>query len=113
MKDYLLVYRIQLSNIPDNTPEEIQASMQRWMEWMNAMDAKNKLVSRGNRLENSGRVVQTDKVVTNGPFTEIKESIGGYSIIKAESYEEAAEMAKGCPVLIHGGNVEVREIRVQ
>jgi hypothetical protein len=43
---------------------------------------------------------------------EIKEAIGGYAIVKAKSFEEAADLAKGCPVLAYGGNVEVREVMV-
>ena len=49
-------------------------------------------------------------IVTNGPYAEIKEILGGLSIIRAESMEEAAEIAKNCPILSVGGNVEVREI---
>ncbi len=56
-------------------------------------------------------VVRYNNVVTNGPFGEIKETIGGYIIVKAESVEEAVEFAKGCPVLQGDGNsVEVRKI---
>ncbi|HEY8936239.1 MAG TPA: YciI family protein [Cyclobacteriaceae bacterium] len=50
--------------------------------------------------------------MTDGPYSEIKELIGGYSIVKANSLEEATELAKGCPILTVGGNVEVREISV-
>jgi hypothetical protein len=49
-------------------------------------------------------------VIADGPYTEIKESIGGYSIIKAGSLDEATEISKGCPVFLNGGSVEVREI---
>jgi hypothetical protein len=58
----------------------------------------------------SGKVVKGDNVITDGPYTEIKELIGGYTLVKAESLDEAAELAKGCPILAFGGNVEVREI---
>ncbi|MGX7835749.1 YciI family protein, partial [Campylobacter fetus subsp. venerealis] len=47
--------------------------------------------------------------VLNGPYVEIKEAIGGMIFIKASSYEEAAEIARGCPVLTLGGNVEIRK----
>jgi hypothetical protein len=60
----------------------------------------------------SGKVVKAGNVVTDGPFTEIKECIMGYSIVKADSIEEATELAKDCPILTFGGNVEIREIRV-
>lgn len=92
------------------SPEEMQATMKKWMDWIGGIAAQNKLVDRGNRLGSAGRVVKSDNVVTDGPYTEIKELIGGYTIIKAESMEEAAEMSKGCPILAVGGNVEVREI---
>jgi hypothetical protein len=110
MKDYLLIYRTDYNFMPDRTPEEMQAMTKRWMDWIGGIAAQNKLTDRGNRLQASGKVIKSDKTITNGPYAEIKESIGGYSIIKAESYEAAIELAKGCPVLTIGGNVEVREI---
>ena len=109
MKDFLFVFRNDLSVIPAGTPEERQAVTKRWMDWVGSIAAQNKLGDRGNRLDITGRVVKKD-TVTNGPYAEIKESIGGYTLIKAASYEEAVELAKGCPVLAVGGNVEVREI---
>jgi hypothetical protein len=57
------------------------------------------------------RVVKHNKIVTNGPFGEIKETIGGFITVRADSVEEAVEFAKGCPVLQGEGNtVEVRKI---
>jgi hypothetical protein len=64
----------------------------------------------GNRLVPSGKVVNADNVIADGPYTEIKECIVGYSIVKASTIEEASELTKGCPILAAGGNVEVREI---
>ena len=60
----------------------------------------------------AGKIVKADSVIADGPYAEIKESIVGYSIVKADSVEEATELAKGCPILKVGGNVEVREISV-
>lgn len=110
MKDFLFVFRMDRSQMPVGTPEERQATTKRWMDWVGSIAAQNKLGDRGNRLTDSGKVVKPNNVVTNGPYAEIKESIGGYSLIKAESYDDAVELAKGCPVLSMGGNVEVREI---
>lgn len=112
MKDYLLIYRADFSFMGTRTPEEVQANTKRWMDWIGSIAAQNKLTDRGNRLDPSGKVLKGDNLVTNGPYAEIKETIGGYSIIKADSYEAAIELAKGCPVLTMGGNVEVREISV-
>lgn len=110
MKDFLLVFRMDYSTQPQASPEEMQATTKRWMDWIGNIAAQNKLADRGNRLVPSGKVLKPGNVVTDGPYTEIKESIGGYSLIKASSIEEAVELAKGCPILTRGGNVEVREI---
>ncbi len=110
MKDFLFIYKSDYAAMQDRTAEEAQAMMKRWMEWLEGIAAQNKLIDKGNRLYNNGKIVKGDGIVTNGPYMEIKESIGGYSLIKAESYDEAVEFAKGCPVLFAGGNVEVREI---
>ena len=110
MKEYLLIFRNDFKAMPPFSPEEMQANTKKWMDWIGGIAAKNKLLERGNRLSFSGKVVKRDNVITDGPYSEIKESVGGYSIIKVESYDEAVEIAKGCPVLAMGGNVEVREI---
>jgi hypothetical protein len=110
MKDFLLVYRNDYKNQPVGSPEEMQAITQRWMDWIGGIAAQNKLTNQGNRLGSEGKVVRPNNVVTDGPYTEIKELIGGYSIINAESYDEAVAIAKGCPIFEFGGNVEVRDI---
>lgn len=111
MKDFLLVFRQEpQSKDAQPSPEEMQANTKKWMDWIGGIAAQNKLADRGNRLMATGKVVKPNQVVTDGPYTEIKEAIGGYSIIKAETIEEAVELAKGCPIFKFGGNVEVREI---
>ncbi len=110
MKDFLFIYKSDYTAMQDRTAEEAQAMMKRWMDWLEGAASQDKLIDRGNRLFNTGKIVKSNGIVTNGPYMEIKESIGGYSLIKAESYDEAVEFAKGCPVLLTGGNVEVREI---
>lgn len=112
MKDFLFIFRADYNAIPKGSPDEMQARTKRYMDWLGSIAAQNKLTDRGNRLVPSGKVVRADNIIADGPYTEIKESIAGYSIIKAESIEEAAELAKDCPILAFGGNVEVREISV-
>jgi hypothetical protein len=62
------------------------------------------------RLGNEGRTVKPGNVITNGPYAEVKEIVGGLSIFRAESIEEALELANNCPILNAGGNVEIRDI---
>jgi hypothetical protein len=110
MKDFLFIYRRDYLAMPQGTPEQMQAMTTRWMDWIKSIAVQNKITDRGNRLTNSGKVVKSNNVVTNGPFIEIKEFIGGYTLIRSESFDDAVELAKGCPILSVGGNVEVREI---
>lgn len=111
MEEFLLVFRNE--NTKDDTPlspEQLQSMMQPWQEWMEGLAAQNKLVSSGNRLASGGNVLNPNNVITNGPYVEVKETIGGYIIIRANSLEEATELSKGCPILSLGGNVEIRMI---
>ncbi len=94
------------------TPEGIVAISKQWENWIGGIAAQNKLAARGNRLGNDGKTVKPNNVVTNGPYAEIKEMISGYIMVKADSIDEAAEIAKGCPILEVGGNVEVRDVVV-
>jgi hypothetical protein len=110
MDEFMLIFRHEDGN-KVASPEQIQIWMKQTMDWIGGIAAQNKF-SGGNGLPfEDSRVVHSDKVVTNGPFGEIKETIGGYIIVKAASVEEAVEFAKGCPVLQGEGNtVEVRKI---
>jgi len=111
MKEFVLVFRRDHSgNGGDMSPEQLQALMKPWQDWMGGIAAQDKIVSRGNRLAGEGRVVRPGNIVTNGPYVELKEAIGGFTVIRAESIDEAVEIAKGCPVYSIGGSVEVRTV---
>lgn len=110
MKEFLFVFRNDYKATSAGSPEEMETMMKKWMDWIGGIAAQNKLVDRGNRLASDGKVVKGNNVITDGPYTEIKELIGGYTLVKAGSLNEAAELAKDCPILAIGGNVEVREI---
>ena len=92
------------------SPEEMQKHMQKWFSWIDKLKAKNIYID-GQPLIPSGKTVKgTKPVVTDGPFAESKEIVGGFFLIKANSIEEAAELAKDCPDLPFKGSVEVREV---
>jgi len=81
------------------------------MDWVGSIAAQNKFVSGTGLLFDDAKVVHHDKLVTNGPFGEIKETLSGFIVVKAENAEEAAKFAKGSPILGGEGNtVEVREL---
>jgi len=111
MKDYMLIFRHQ-NGLDVASPEQIQIWMKQTMDWLGTIAAQGKYDGRGNGLVfDDARVVHHNKMVTNGPFGEIKETLGGYVIVKAESADEAAEFAKGSPILMGEGNtIEVRQL---
>jgi hypothetical protein len=110
MNEFMLIFRHQDGKAVAS-PEQIQVWMKQTMDWIGGIAAQNKF-SGGNGLPfDEARVVWPNDVVTNGPFGEIKETIGGYIIVKADSVDEAIAFAKGCPVLQGDGNsVEVRKV---
>lgn len=110
MESYVLIMRHE-DGKKLASPEQMQIWMKQTMDWIGGIAAQNKFSSGTGLLFEDARVVKPNNVVTNGPFGDIKETIGGYMIVKADSIEEAVEFAKGCPVLQGEGNsVEVRKI---
>jgi hypothetical protein len=112
MKEYLLLFRGgENPGMEGGSPEEMQAYMMKWMQWMEGLRIQDKLIA-SQPLETSGMKINgTHKVVSDGPYMEGKEMVGGYLICKAEDYKEAVEIASACPILEDDGNVEIREIR--
>jgi hypothetical protein len=110
MDEFMLIFRHE-DGKKLASPEQMQVWMKQTMDWIGGIAARNKF-KEGNGLPfEDARVVWHNNVVTNGPFGEIKETIGGYIIVKADSVEEAVSFAKGSPVLQGEGNsVEVRKI---
>jgi hypothetical protein len=111
MKEFIMLFRSELLPEARFGPEQMQEVMKAWQNWMGGMAAQDKLASSGNRLGSQGKVVKPNGVVIDGPFAETKEIISGYIAVRADSFDEAAEMAKGCPLVVGGGGqVEVRDI---
>jgi hypothetical protein len=110
MNEFLLIFRRELAKDKEHSPAELQASIKPWQDWLGKLAEDKKLISHGNRLHNEGKVLKAGNIVTNGPYAEIKESIGGFIVVNANDLEEATEMAKGCPILQApwNGSVEVR-----
>jgi hypothetical protein len=109
MSEFLFLYR---SPAPQGSPEQMQKTMQKWTAWMKELGEKGHLKNEGHPLERTGKLVKgKQKTVTDGPFAEAKDAIGGYSIVEARDLAHAVELAKGCPTFETDGAVEVRPIR--
>lgn len=107
MKDYLFLFRGGMSGL---SPEEAQKNMKKWEDWIGGL-AKEGKFKAGEPLGKEAKVINgTKKVVTDGPFAESKEVVGGYLIVTAKDLNEASEIAKGCPIYETNGSTEVRDI---
>jgi hypothetical protein len=110
MDEFMLIFRHEDGH-KVASPEQIQIWMKQTMDWIGGIAAQNKFSAGVGLPMDDSRVVWHNNVVTNGPFGDIKETIGGYIVVKADSIEEAVGFAKGSPVLQGDGNsVEVRKI---
>jgi hypothetical protein len=108
MAKFLFVYRRGVTAAEKMTPELMQQQLKKWDTWIGEGLRQGWLLDTGDGLTQEGRVVNGKKVVTDGPFVEAKEIVGGYSVVQADTIDAAAEIARGCPVLLTGGSVEVR-----
>jgi hypothetical protein len=114
MAQFAMLYRssdeVQRETL--GSPEKAKATLTKWRAWFKEMTEKGQLKVLGEPLERTGTLVTgRKKMVTDGPYTESKDVIGGFSIIEAADLEQAARIASGCPILEDGGCVEVRPVR--
>lgn len=94
----------------EQSPEEMQDHMQKWGVWMQDLAKAGTLVD-GLPLGQGGKVLSNHaKTITDGPFAEGIEVVGGYLIVNAKDIDDAVEISKGCPIFEHDGTLEVREL---
>ena len=108
MSEFVFLYR---GGERPTSPDQTQKVMQKWTAWLKDLADKGHILDRGQPLERTGKVVHgNQKSVTDGPYAEAKDLVGGYSLIQAKDVAHAAELSKGCPILETGGLVEVRPV---
>src|SRR5262245_38671191 len=111
MADYLFLFRGGDAAMAKMSPEQMQQHMGKWMAWIEDLTKKGTFKG-GEPLDQKGTVIRGRKqVVTDGPYAESKDLVGGYLIVKAASLAKAAVIARDCPIFESDGSVEIREIR--
>lgn len=93
------------------TQEDMEAHMGRWVEWMQGLshdgvDATGEPL----KMDLCKVIAKGGEVISDGPFAEGNEIVGGYVVFSASSLEEAVEKSINCPIFEYDGTVEVREI---
>ena len=103
--EYLVLSRGQWDR--EAAPEDIQMAIDQFYVWLEALIAEGRMKT-GQRLDTPGATVSRKRVVTDGPFGESKEVVGGYWFILAHSLEEAAQLAAQNPCMQYGLFYEIR-----
>jgi hypothetical protein len=114
MKEYLLLYRNGDSSWTERSPADIQNVMEEWTAWFKELEAGGHLRNPGAALAPGGALVRKNGsgFATDTTLSEVKELVGGFSVIQASSLEEATRLAQGSPFLHNnpGGDVLVRPV---
>ncbi|MCM3900115.1 MAG: YciI family protein [Pyrinomonadaceae bacterium] len=112
MPTYLLFLHEDPSVFERVSPEEMQAIIQKYSRWKQRMLEAGALTGGEKLQDGTGRVLRRtggQAAVTDGPYTESKEVIGGFFQIRADNYEQAVQAASDCPHLEYG-TIEIREV---
>lgn len=113
MNDFVFLFRSTDAGRREamGSPERAQKSLQTWMAWISELETSGHLKNRGQPLETGGKVVRgKQKEITDGPYVESKDLVLGFLVVQARDIEEAADLARGCPIVEGGGSVEVRPV---
>ena len=112
MKNFMMLFHSEPNPDFNPTPDQIQDEIKAWQDWMDDIGAQGKLKNPGEALGFEGKTMHTDGSITDGPYAEVKEIVGGFMIVSADSIKEAIQLSNGCPALSSGGKVEVRDIMI-
>ncbi|QWX84579.1 transcription initiation protein [Cellulophaga sp. HaHaR_3_176] len=111
MKEFMMIFRNERKQDETPSPKQMQAMVAEWQDWIGTIAAQGRFVAT-NALGFEGQTVSAKGIVSDGPYVELKEIIGGYIIVKANNLQDAVKLSEGCPTLRMGGKVEVRDVMV-
>ncbi|PYS25188.1 MAG: transcription initiation protein [Acidobacteria bacterium] len=109
MSKFMYLFRSNPAAFRSMSPEQMQQTMKKWMDWKDMLEKNGHVKEFGERLDGTGKVVRGKaKAVTDGPYVEVKDSIQGYMLVAATDMDQALELARDCPILERDGTVEIR-----
>ena len=111
MAKFMYLFRSDFDTRHSMSPEQMQQILKKWMDWKETLEKNGHSKQFGERLDITGKVVRgRSKSVTDGPFVEVKDAVGGYILVDAQNMDQAVEVARGCPILENDGSVEIRPV---
>ncbi len=110
MKEFMMILRAS-SDFRDHqpTPEEAEATTKKWQSWIGNIAEQGKLI-KTNEIGVDAKIINADSAVSEGPYVAEGEVVTGFMLLKADSAEDAASLADGCPILDAGGKIEIRDL---
>ena len=113
MPQFALLLSTPESQYDNLSPQEIQALLAKYVAWREGLVQRN--IYRGSQklVDGTGRRLRTQNgnvIVTEGPFSESQEVLGGFFVIEVPSYEDAVEVSRTCPNLVDGHLIEIRQL---
>jgi hypothetical protein len=108
MEKFMLIFQGGMS--PDKSPELMQAQMGKWMAWIDKLNNAGKYIAGEPLLPGGKLITGKKKTVTDGPYTEGKEVVGGFFLINAEDMNEAVKICDDYPDYQYGGSIQVRQV---
>ncbi|WP_339752459.1 YciI family protein [Algoriphagus aquimarinus] len=110
MKEFMMVFIGEDYEDLGLSPEQLQERMGKWFVWGEKMKNQG-IIKSGEALHAAAKTISgPDRIVTDGPYTESKEMIGGYYVVSAESFDEVVKIAQDFPDYDLGSSVEIREV---
>jgi len=113
MADFLLLLHQKPNTFRNLSPEEIQKTLGKYIAWRDELVKRNKMRGGEKLTNDGGRHLRTSDgkfSVTDGPYSEAQEILGGFFMIEAADYGEAVEIARTCPHNGEGKWIEVRQV---
>src|SRR5579863_7725839 len=111
MPSYMLLLYDNPANWANISPEDMQKALEKYMAWESKLRSSGIFLASHKLADDAGKVLGGRQIrITDGPYSETKEVLGGYYLIKAATYQEAVELSRDCPHLGYGGTIEVRQV---
>jgi hypothetical protein len=109
MAKFMYLFRSNPTAYQSMSPEQMQQTMKKWMDWKDTLQKNGHINQLGERLDGMGKFIRGKaKAVTDGPYVEAKDFIQEYMLVEARDIDQAVELSKGCPILESDGTVEIR-----
>ena len=114
MKQFMLIIRSESIDYSKFSPSDFQNFMTEYANWTKKLATREEFIAGEKLTENLGKTLRKKgkSIEIDGPYSDSKDAIGGFYIVKARDEVSAIEIANDCPSLKYGGSVEVREIEL-